>query len=307
MDSIINDLSAKLKELNSKRISLLVLNVLVVVVFAVVYLKVAFYLTDHYNVNRRLIRYGCLPLIYFIYYYLKKKKDGFNRLYNEFIFDDVMRNCYPNWSYNQEAIIDMDTVDQSYLIPKGSNMDIMNNVSGEFGNTNFNFAELKVLKNQYLGGRLPKKLFHGYYFIFDNNKVIESRLFVRPRLLRDFGNLDFKEKRIQTDTSEFDSRFTTFSDDPVKARYILTPTLMARMIDFEKDYQNMISFLFYKDKLYMAFKGNKNFLEPSLSKKITIDTINRQIDIFNLIGKIVEELNIDNDIWVKDNKAEGGL
>ena len=130
---------------------------------------------------------------------------------------------------------------------------------------------------------------------------------MRPRLLKDYGNLDFNEKKILTDTNEFDNRFTTFSDDPIKARYILTPALMARMIDFEKNYQNMISFLFYKDKLYIAFKGKKNFLEPSLFKRITVDTINRQMDIFKLIGKIVEELNIDNDIWVKENKEREGM
>jgi hypothetical protein len=302
VETVINDLSTKLKKLNARRLGLFVLHILLIVVFVVLYFKIAFYLRDNYNFSSRIIRYSSLPIIYFIYYYLKKKKDAFNRLYDEFIIEDVMRSCYPNWLYNQEAKIDMDTVYESYLVNKGSSMDIVNNISGDIGNTNFSFAELKVLKNQYVGAKLPKKIFHGYYFIFDNNKFIESRLFVRPRLLKDFGNLDFKEKRILTDTSEFDSRFTIFSNDPIKARYILTPALMARMIDFEKNYQNMISFLFYKDKLYIAFKGKKNFLEPSLHKRITVASINRQMEIFKLIGKIVEELNIDNNIWIKEYK-----
>lgn len=305
MEAIINDLSAKLKVLNSRRMSLLVLNSLIVVVFTVIYFIAALYLTEHYGVNRRLIRYASLPLIYFIYYNLKKKKDVFNKLYDDFIIGDILGSSYPDWSYNQEATIEEDMVYQTFLVNKGSSMDIINQISGEIGRTQFNFAELKILKNQYAGGRLPKKIFQGYFFVFDNNKVSEARLFVRPGLLKDFGSADFKEKKILTDTTEFDKRFLTYSNDPIKARYILTPALMARILDFEKQYPNMISFLFDQDKLYIAFKGNKNFLEPSLFKKITSDTISRQMDIFRLIGKIVEELNIDNNIW-RDKEPSGG-
>jgi hypothetical protein len=228
-------------------------------------------------------------------------------LYNEFIIEDVIRSFYPNWSYNQESEIDADIIYQTYLIKKGSSIDITNNITGVIGKTDFNFSEIKVLQNQYLGARLPKKIFHGHFFIFENNKTIQSKLYIRPCLFKDFGSTDFKEKKIQTDASEFDKRFATFSDDPVKARYILTPALMARMLDLEAKYQNMISFLFYKDKLYIAFKGNKNFLEPPIYKRITEDTILKQMDIFKLIGSIVEELNIDNHIWLKENSVQGGL
>nr|WP_314466233.1 DUF3137 domain-containing protein [uncultured Clostridium sp.] len=305
MDTVIIELQTKLKELNSKRLRLFVVNVLLFAVFTVVYIIVAFYLKNHYHINSKIVRYGCLPFIYVIYNYLKKRKDGFNKLYNEFIIEDVIRSKYSSWVYNQNATIDKDTVYQSYLVNKGSNMNINNNITGDIGNTKFNFAELKILKNQYIGGKLPKKIFQGYYFIFDNNKYIESRLFVRPRLFKDFGSVDFKEKKIVTDAVEFDKRFATFSDDPIKARYILTPALMARMIDFEKNYQDMISFLFYQDKLYIAIKEKKNFLEPPLHKKITADTISRQIDVFNLMGKIVVELNVDNNIWIKEKMKLG--
>ncbi len=307
METMINDFSVKLKQLNSRRISLFLLNILVVAAFTVVYFKIAFYLQDHFNISGRIVRYGVLPLVYFLYYYLKKKKDAFNRLYDEVIIGDLMHSCYPDWRYDHEARIDTETVYRSCLVNKGSTMDVMNNISGNIGKTDFDFAEIKILKNQYAGAHLPKKLFHGYFFIFNNNKYIESRLFVRPRVLKDFGNKDFKEKKIMTDTSEFDSRFTTFSNDPLKARYILTPALMARMIDFENKYQDMVSFLFEKDKLYIAIKGNKNYLEPSLHRRITADTINKQMDVFALIGKIVEELNMGNDIWIKENAVQGGV
>ncbi|HWT74212.1 MAG TPA: DUF3137 domain-containing protein [Mobilitalea sp.] len=307
METIINDLTTKLKKLNSKRLGLLFLNIILILLFAVLYFKIAFYLSDHYNLNSRIIRYAGLPIIYFFYTFLKRKKSVFNQLYNEFIIEDVIRGFYPSWSYNKEATIDQDTIYQTYLVKKGSSIDITNNIIGDVGNTNFSFVELKVVKNQYLGARLPKKLFHGYFFVFDNNKVTESKLFVRPNMLKDFGSLDFGEKKIKTDSSEFDQRFATFSDDPVEARYILTPALMARVLDFESKYKNKISLLFYKDKLYIAFKEYKNLLEPSLHKRITVDTINRQMDIFKLLGLIVEELNIDNNIWMKENKMQGGL
>ena len=262
-----NELGIKLKKLNSKRLGLLFLNSILIVLFVILYLKTAFYLRDTFNISSRII----------------------NKLYNEFIIEDIIRSFYPSWSYNQESEINAGTIYQTCLVEKGSSIDITNNITGVIGKTNFNFSEVKVLKNQYLGARLPKKIFHGYFFIFENNKTTESKLYVRPYLFKDFGSLDFKEKKMQTDASEFDKRFAAFSDDPVKARYILTPALMARMLDFEAKYKNMISFLFYKDKLYIALKGNKNFLEPPL------------------IGSIVEELSIDRHIWLKENGIQGGL
>ncbi len=308
MESLIkNELDIKLKKLNSKRLGLLFLNIILIVLFVILYLKAAFYLRDTFNISSRLIRYGSLPLVYILYFFLKRKKSNFNTLYNEFIIEDVIRSYYPDWSYHQETEIDADSVLQTYLINKGSSIDITNNITGVIGQTNFSFSEIKVLKNQYLGAKLPKKIFHGYFFIFDNNKFTESKLYVRPCLFKDFGSMDFNEQKMPTDAREFDERFATFSDDPVKARYILTPALMARMLDFEVKYKNMISFLFYKDKLYIAFKGNKNFLEPPLRKRITVKTIAKQRDIFKLIGSIVEELNIDNYIWIKENTVQGGL
>ncbi len=302
-----DELGIKLKKLNSKRLGLFFLNIILIVLFVILYLKTAFYLRDAFNISSRLIRYASLPLVYILYSFLKSKKSNFNKLYNEFIIKDVICSFYPNWSYDQEPEIDADTIYQTYLIKKGSSIDITNNITGVIGKTNFSFSEIKVMKNQYLGARLPKKIFRGYFFIFENNKTTESELYVRPCLLKDFGSLDFKENKIQTDTNEFDKRFATFSDDPIKARYILTPALMARMLDFEAKYKNMISFLFYKDKLYIAFKGNRNFLEPALHKGITEDTIHKQMDIFKLIGSIVEELNIDTHIWLKENRGQGGL
>ena len=304
MDLNIKDLDLKLKDLNLRRLKLFIVNAVIIILFVILYLKVAFYLRDNFNVPSRIIRYGCLPIIYALYYILKSKKGHFNKIYNEFIIKDVLRNLYPEWIYHNEAKIDAETVYQTYLIRKGSNIDVTNNISGYISNTYFDFSEIKVLKNQFLGARLPKKLFHGYFFIFNNNKNIESRLFVRPSLLRDFGSIDFKEGKIQTDTGEFDKRFTTYSEDPVTARYILTPALMSRMLDFDAKYKNLISFLFFKDKLYIAFKGNKNFLEPALRKKITGEAIRRQMGIFKLIGAVVEELNIDKHIWITEKKSQ---
>lgn len=304
MELNIKELDLKLKELNSRRLKLFIVNAVIIILFVILYLMVAFYLRDHFNVSSGTIRYGCLPIIYALYYILKSKKGNFNKLYNEFIIKDVLQNLYPEWTYHNEAKIDAETVYQTYLIRRGSNIDVTNNISGYISNTYFDFSEIKVLKNQFLGARLPKKLFHGYFFVFNNNKKIESRLFVRPSLIRDFGSMDFKEGKIQTDTGEFDNRFTTYSEDPVTARYILTPALMSRMLDFDAKYANLISFLFYKDKLYIAFKGKKNFLEPALHKKITGETIRRQMDIFKLIGAVVDELNIDTHIWMTENKSQ---
>lgn len=306
METIISDLIMKLKKLNSKRLGLLFQNTVVVVLFTVLYFMIAIYLENHYDINHRIIRYAALPIVYFLYTFLKRKKNVFNQLYNEFIIEDIIRGLYPSWSYNKESAIDEETIYQTFMVKKGSSADITNNLMGDVGNTNFNFVELKVLQNQYVGARLPKKLFHGYFFIFDNNKITDAKLYVRPHMLNDFGSVDFKEKKIQTDSIEFDQRFATFSDDPVMARYILTPALMSRILDFESKFKNKISLLFHKDKLYIAFKEYKNLLEPSLLKGITVDSINRQMDIFKLLGFVVEELNIDNNIWLKESKVQGG-
>lgn len=302
-NSFQSDLDLKLKTLNAKRRALLFLNMGLIVLFVMLYLMAAFYLRDTFHISSRAIRYASLPLVYALYSFLKKKKDDFNQLYQQFIIQDVIHTFYRDWAYHQQAQIDADTIYRSYLVKPGSSIDMTNNITGMIGRTGFHFSEIKILKNQYLGARLPKKLFHGYFFIFDNNKTTDSRLYVRPCLLNDFGSPDFKEQKIRTDTSEFDKRFSVYSDDPVKARYILTSAMMARMLDLETKYKNMASFLFDQDKLYIAFKA-KTLLEPPLHKRITEHTIHKQMEVFQLIGSIVEELNIDHHIWRKQHSVQ---
>lgn len=295
-----NELQPSIKLLNCKRLRLFLLNTILVIIFSLLYLKVAFYVRDAFDLNSRAIRYLAVPLIYLFYTYFRKKKKTFSEIYSDFVIKNVLLNYYPNWKLNKDILIDSSFILDTDLVKKGEYFDISNNVNGNIDNVYFDFYELKILERQILSARLPKMLFHGYFFIFNNNKKVESPLYVRPKLFYDFGKQLFQVDSIELDSSEFNRRFSIYSNEPVEARYILTPAMMARILDFEKKYKHKISLLFRKDKLYIAFKGDNNFLEPALWKKITTNTIIMQVEIFELIAEIVKELNIGNDIWLKD-------
>ena len=298
-DSIsINNINRDIEVLDKKRSRLAKKTIIIIIAFALLYIPSALLLEYKLGINKRLLRIAALPVVYFIYYWIFEQRELITDKFYSAITSKIINAINPKWKHNPSEGIDSGTISKTLLIKQGSRIISKNGITGKLGKTEFQFSEVKVIKNNHLSAKMPSKVFHGYFFIFNFNKSIQSKLFIRPKFIKDFGNHDFKEPLIKSDSKEFDSKFALYSFDELHARCILTPALMSRLLDLSASLKGNTSILIDGSILYLALRAKNNFIEPALFRKMDQHSIiENETHVFQLIEKIIEDLNMNRRIW----------
>lgn len=151
--------------------------------------------------------------------------------------------------------------------------------------------------------------FKGIFFIADFNKHFKTQTLVLPdtaeKLFGKFGqklqSMSFSRgKLVKLEDPEFEKEFCVYGDDQVEARYILSPSLMRRILEFKKKWDTKIYLSFVDSKVYIAISLNKNLFETRLFKTIVdYSFIEENVKYLVLLIGIVEDLNLNTRIWSK--------
>ncbi len=72
------------------------------------------------------------------------------------------------------------------------------------------------------------------------------------------------QQQVILEDPEFSQLFNVYSNDQVEARYLLSPTMIQRLINFSNRSEHAIAFSFVNDHLYIAISSSKNYFEPKL-------------------------------------------
>ena len=100
------------------------------------------------------------------------------------------------------------------------------------------------------------------------------------------------------DDSEFNAKFSVYSNDMQNAMYILSPAFMKRLLDLKRRLNFPISVSFVGDKIYIFLDTGKDNFEPDIDKSVLhanpAFTIKRELSHFL---SIVKTLNLNTKIW----------
>lgn len=188
-------------------------------------------------------------------------------------------------------------------------------ISGKIDKTDIEFSEVIAQYKTSTGSGSNKKeqystYFKGVFFVADFNKHFKSRTLVLPdnaeKLFGKFGqklqSMSFSRgKLIKLEDPEFEKEFCVYGNDQVESRYILSMSLMRRILEFKKKWGTKIYLSFVDSKVYIAISLNKNLFEPKLFKTIVnYDFIEENITYLLLLIGIVEDLNLNTRIWTKE-------
>lgn len=194
-------------------------------------------------------------------------------------------------------------------------------LTGTIGATSFHFSEVHAeYKTQSQSGKNRKTqwhtLFKGIFFVADFNKNFHGMTLVIPdqaeRTLGNMGQL-FQEwgaklglqpgELVKLEDPEFERLFAVYSTDQVEARYILSTSLMERLVSFRQRVQQDIAISFVNTQVYIALSSSRNRFEPpSLLKKsapLSLEQIQAHFDDIRFAGDIVQDLNLNTRIWGK--------
>ncbi|MFH0861999.1 MAG: DUF3137 domain-containing protein [Candidatus Altiarchaeota archaeon] len=189
-------------------------------------------------------------------------------------------------------------------------------ISGTVGKTKVEFSEVHAeYKTEYRDSKGHRHtqwhtIFRGIFFVADFNKDFKGLTLVVPDTAQKlFGSLvgSFFQSHsigrpdlVKMEDPEFEKLFVVYGNDQVEARYILSPSLMQRLVEYKKKTGKTLHFSFNKSQVYVAIPYNKDLFEPRIFRTLMdYDEVKGYFEDLKLVTSIVDELNLNTRIWSK--------
>ena len=193
-------------------------------------------------------------------------------------------------------------------------------VTGRHGATAFRFSELHVKHVQRSKKRTQTRVvFDGLFFVADFNKSFRGHTLVLPdtaeRALGSFGRALQSVasgasglQLVELEDPAFERAFTVRSSDPTEARYLLSPSLMQRILAFSENSGGKLRLGFLGGRVYVAIPMPGDLFSTgggafpglvSLAKPLTLDDVRRWGGELLFATSLVEELDLNTRIWSK--------
>lgn len=191
-------------------------------------------------------------------------------------------------------------------------------IHGTIGETALRFSEVHA---EYREVRSDGKntrteyhtIFKGLFLIADFNKHFHGTTYVKPDVaekmfgrlgqnLQQFGaKFSFGARElVRLEDSEFERIFVVYSTDQTEARYILSPSLMERLLKFRARCNTDIHLAFIGGQMVLAIPLAVAWLEPpSLATPLTPQSLESSLNQLRFAIGIVAELDLNTRIWSK--------
>ena len=201
-------------------------------------------------------------------------------------------------------------------------------VSGTLGETAVQFSEIHAKRVDIVrqssssssGTHKTKKrltpIFRGLFFVADFNKAFKGTTIVLPdtaqKLFGDLGQalqaLNVPNGQlVKMEDPEFEKLFVVYGEDQVEARYILSTSLMRRIVEFRTRTQKDMRLSFSASKLHVALPFEKELFEPKIMESLlNIAHIQAYYDDLKLAIDIVDDLNLNTRIWTQQSPTAPG-
>jgi hypothetical protein len=186
-------------------------------------------------------------------------------------------------------------------------------VRGVVGRTELEFSEVhaqyKTETTDSKGGRNKKyhTIFKGLFFSADFNKRFRGRTVVLPdtaeRLLGGVGGFlqslnKSRGELVKLEDPEFEKYFVVYGDDQIETRYVLSTSLVRRILNFRKKTGRQVHLSFVGSEVFVAVPYRRSLFEPHVFCKITgFKEIRKYFADLELALGIVEDLGLNTRIW----------
>ena len=106
---------------------------------------------------------------------------------------------------------------------------------------------------------------------------------------------------VKLENPEFEKKFAVYSTDEQECRYILTPSMMERLLEMTKRIKFKVAVSFRNNQVYIAVFNNLDLFEPAVFGSLLKEEDYRIIiNMMKLMTGIIEDLNLNTRIWTKE-------
>lgn len=190
-------------------------------------------------------------------------------------------------------------------------------ISGKFDATDFAFGEIhteyKTVTTDKNGRRQEHwhTIFKGMLFVSDFHKNFHGETMIDVDTMeRYLGKLGRKFQQwnpsrtgnlVKLENPEFEKKFAVYSTDEQECRYILTPSMMERLLEMTKRINFKVAISFRNNQVYIAVFNNMDLFEPSVfGSLLKEEDYQIIINMMKLMTGIIEDLNLNTRIWTKE-------
>lgn len=150
-------------------------------------------------------------------------------------------------------------------------------------------------------------IFRGIFFVADFHKHFRSPVSVMPDVAeRHLGWIGKKLQKLggnlqKLENPEFEKMYVVRGEDPVEARYILTPSMQDQLVDLGNRVGDGLKVVFRDSQIYLAIPNNENWFEGNLHKPAgDRDQAAKLLSELKSCFVIVDELDLNTRIWTKE-------
>lgn len=149
-------------------------------------------------------------------------------------------------------------------------------------------------------------IFQGIFFIADFNKEFVTQVLLWPDESGNFIKSIKKKfaflkgwKNIELEDPEFSKYFIAYGEDHIEARYILSTSLVRRIVEFRKRMNREIYISFVNSKLFIGIPCDTLFKPSILFSVKNYEKIKEYFIYLTLVYNIVQDFNLNTRIWSK--------
>lgn len=232
---------------------------------------------------------------------------GFRLEFKKLVVREVFSVLVPGSIYAPQGSISENTFRESSLRSTQFNKFLGEDlVKGQIGGLEVEFSELTVseVRKKNDGKKEETSVFKGLFFSFSlKNDLKQSTLLLNDPYERHLGKgiTRFLQKHsapagheiVNLESGDFEKRYAVYSNDQIRARVLLKPSVISNLTEFGKRNTNRIDLSIRDKKLYVALSSQRDHFEPRLfGEVISLSDVREIFHLINLIHELQEELEL---------------
>lgn len=258
---------------------------------------------------------GVIALLVFVIY-AYRQKSHFVAAFKALIMPELVRALGPELTYHPGSYLGEDEFCECGLFISPDRYSGCDLVQGTVGATDIRFSLIhaeeeyevtETITETDSDGRSTTRtetrteyrdIFRGLFFSADCNKSFSGRTLVTA------GGSGFLSRLrkgfVALEDSEFNSCFAVYGSDQVEARYLLTPSLMTRILEVRSRAGSSLQLSFVNDRVYVAVPMGMDAFTPSVWRHIDdLGALEGYYGTLSFIIGFVDDLNLNTRIWSK--------
>jgi len=185
-------------------------------------------------------------------------------------------------------------------------------VKGEIDSVSLQFSDIHAQKRHKnsKGSDSWSTIFQGLFIVAEFNKHFDSKTIILPDTAQSiFGDLIGgwlqannlgRDSLVKMDNPEFEDEFVVYGSNQVEARYILSHTLMEKLLTLKKRSKHPVYFSFIGESIHIAINYDKDLFEPTVFKSLLEYKVAMEyVDTLHMAIGIIQELKLNQKLWSK--------